>query len=99
MALDPEVRRTFEAAGERIIRASLNRRHPDVSEWLQEREAARARKKRRKRKIIRTSVAAFFVVVAGASVLTVILAAPGPLPQSGDAVMPHAEIPVSPAVF
>jgi hypothetical protein len=69
VALDPEVRQAFEAAGERTIRASLNRRHPVVREWLQEKESARARAKRRRRKIFRFSVAALFVVLTVAVVL------------------------------
>jgi predicted translin family RNA/ssDNA-binding protein len=69
MALDPEVRRAFEAAGERAIRASLNRKHPVVREWLQEKEAARARKMRLSRNIVRSSVAVVFVVLAAAVLL------------------------------
>jgi hypothetical protein len=72
VALDPEVRRTFEASGERVVRASLNRRHPAVREWLEEKEAARSQAKRLKRNLIRSFVAIVFSTAVAAVVLIVV---------------------------
>jgi hypothetical protein len=80
--LDPEMRRTFEAAGERTVRASLNRRHPAVREWLQEKEAARTRARRLKRKLVRSSLLALFVGAAATVAPVAIYGHPKPVPNS-----------------
>jgi hypothetical protein len=91
VALDPEVRQAFEAAGERVVRASLNRRHPAVREWLQEKEAARARARRVKRKIVHSSLLALFVGAAVTVALVAIFGNAEPIPRqpaTADASLP-----------
>jgi hypothetical protein len=99
VALDPEVRQAFEAAGERVVRARLNRRHPAVREWLQEKEAARARARRLKRKLVLSSLLALFCGAAATVALIVIFGNADPIPHAAataEASLPSPANPEAP---
>jgi hypothetical protein len=82
VALDPEVRQAFEAAGERVVRVTLNRRHPAVREWLQEKEAARARARGLKRKLVRSLLLALFFGAAATVTLVAFFGNADPVPNA-----------------